>query len=166
MKGIIKLQYRKIFDQNVQKVWDKYVFDDTHLEYKMKCQEYTNEPEKTPFKELLKINPKAEKLHYLVSLASLNYLRWLEDKVPDIFNLVGERCIPFENFKFEILQSHYEDKSKHKVQIDFFSNPLYWIDTIGDNLLLSTEKPNLETEIKTFMLDLQANLTIYSIQNL
>jgi hypothetical protein len=131
MKGIIKLQYRKIFDQNVQKVWDKYVFDDTHLEYKMKCQEYTNEPEKTPFKELLKINPKAEKLHYLVSLASLNYLRWLEDKVPDIFNLVGERCIPFENFKFEILQSHYEDKINIRFRLIFFQTHFIGLIPLG-----------------------------------
>jgi hypothetical protein len=166
MKRLIKLQYRMIFDQNVQKVWDKYVFEDSHLEYRMKCQEYTNEPEKMSFKELLKVNPSAEKLQYLVSLSVLNHLRWLEDKMPDILNVMGERCIPFQNFKFEILQSHFEDKSKHIVQIDFFSDPLHWIDTIGDKLLLSIEKPNQDTETQTFMLNLQPNLTIYSIQNL
>lgn len=162
MKGIITLQYRKIFDKNVQKTWDKYVFDDTHLEYVMKSQFYSTE-HKT-FKDLLKAKPDAEKLHYLVSLAALNHLRALENLMPDVLNVVGNRCVPFENFKFEILQSHQEDKSKHRIMIDFFSKPLIWLETIDNKLLLAVAKKESNENLETFMLEMQPNLMINNIQ--
>lgn len=163
MKGIITLQYRKIFDKNVQRTWDKYIFDDTHLEYVMKSQFYSTE-HKT-FKEILKAKPDAEKLHYLVSLAALNHLRALENLMPDVLNLVGNRCIPFENFKFEILQSHQEDKSKHRIMIDFFSKPLIWLDTIDNKMLLAVESFDNQVITETFMLELQPNLMICNFKS-
>lgn len=165
MKGIIQLQYRKTFDKNVQKVWDSYIFEDTFLEYRMKCQEFADSVENLSFKELLRQNPKAEKLHYLVSLATLSHLNWLENKMPDILCL-GERCVPFEQFRFNIIQSHFEDKNKHKVQIDFFSKPLFWIDTLADKLLLATEKPAFDQAQSTFLIALEPNLSLISYQNL
>lgn len=162
MKGIITLQYRKIFDKNVQRTWDKYIFDDTHLEYVMKSQFYSTE-HKT-FKDLLKAKPDAEKLHYLISLAALNHLRALENLMPDVLNVVGNRCVPFENFKFEILQSHQEDKSKHRIMIDFFSKPLIWLETIDNKLLLAVVKKESNENLETFMLEMQPNLMINNIQ--
>lgn len=168
VKGLIKLCYRKLIDNNSTNNWDKYVFEDTHREFYMQAQQFDQKGQYTTFQELLLHIPKAEQIHYLVSTAALGYLRQLNGLIPELLNVWGQTCVPFKNFKFEILQSHIQQKEQHKVIIYFYSEILTWIDTIDKQILFAKDNQinTLDSgkEIETDLLPLIPNLNIISFQ--
>jgi hypothetical protein len=169
-KGIIRLCYKKIIDVNAQKQWEKHVFEDTYMEFFMQSQFYNQEEKYHTFEELIANVPNADKLHYLVSTAAINYIRQLNNLIPDITNAHQQLCLPFKNFRFEIIQSHIKSKEEHKVAIYFYSEPITWIDTIDNQLLIAydNQKETFEAgnEISTDLIALQPLLSISSFQNL
>ncbi|GAB4036442.1 hypothetical protein [Spirosoma gilvum] len=167
-KGIIRLCYRKIIDASSQKPWDKFVFDDTYQEFFMQAQYVNQEGKYSTFQELLDNVPNADRLHHLTSAAAVGYIRQLNQLIPDVANQAGKLCLPFSQFRFEIIQSHVQNKDAHRVAIYFYSEPLTWIDTV-DNLLLIAYGDQQEAlqdgkEIETDMIRLQPYLSISSFQ--
>ena len=162
-KRIITFCYRKIIDINSNKAWDKLVFEHSFAEFKMQAQLYNQDKKYNTFAELLHHEKGAEQLHFLVSGAIINYLRKLNDVVPDIANNIGRPFLTFKQFKFEIINSDIRDIDKHVIAISFYSEPLIWHDTIAPYLLTS---PTNETdgEILTDMVAIQPFLTIHSIK--
>lgn len=136
-KGIIKLGYRKIIDAAARKAWDQYVFNDTHLEFYMQAQRLDPEGKFPTFRLLQEKVAGADQLHYLTSTAAIGYIRQLNDLIPDVANRFGKLCLPFRNFRFEIIDSHIQDKSQHKIAIWFYSDPLTWIETVENNLVIA-----------------------------
>ena len=163
-KGIIQFCYRKIIDANSTKLWDKYVFDDTHQEFFMQAQYYNQAGILKTYREIIEQNPQAEKLQFLVSTAAVGYIQQLNGIVPEIVNAFGKLCLPFENFKFEIIQSHITDKQQHKIAIYFYSKPLLWIDTLDNQLLISSATEDLG-ELETDLIPLQPMLNIISLKS-
>lgn len=169
-KGIIRLCYKKIIDISAEKQWEKYVFEDTYREFFMQSQFYNQEGKYHTFQELITNVPGADKLHYLVSTAAINYIRQLNDLIPDITNAHQQLCLPFKNFRFEITQSHAKRKEEHKIAIYFYTEPITWIDTIDNQLLIAygnqNDKVRSGEEIQTDLITLQSFLSISSFQNL
>lgn len=167
-KGLIKIAYQKLIDSNSNNIWDKCVFEDTYKEYYMQAQQFDQGKQYPNFKDLLANNPKADQMHYLVSTAAIAYIRQLNDYIPELLNEWKKSCIPFKNFRFEIIESHIEDKNQHKVVIYFYSEILTWIDTIDNKLLLSqgNQSENLKQgiAIETEMLSLPPQASIVSFQ--
>lgn len=165
-KKVITLCYRKIIDAGNTSPWDKFVYEDSFAEFKMQAQFYNQEQQFTTFAEMLLNVPDAEKLHFLVSAAITGYLRQLNGIIPDILDNLGRRFLTFENFKFEIINSDINDPEKHKVAVNFFSKPLIWHDTIGNQLLVSRFKEIGEDETFTNLFELQPFVSIHSIKNI
>ncbi|UFH56952.1 hypothetical protein [Spirosoma sp. KNUC1025] len=167
-KGLIRLCYRKIIDASSTKLWDQYVFEDTYKEFYMQSQFYNQEHKYQTLQELIANVPNADRLHYLTSTAAIGYIRQLNQIIPDIANIAGKLCLPFTQFKFEIVHSHVEQKEVHKVAILFYSDWLTWIDTVDDRLLIAygDQQPALQTgqEIETDMVAQQPFLSISSLQ--
>ncbi|MDQ1140298.1 hypothetical protein [Pedobacter agri] len=109
---IITLCYRKIIDDSNSSHWDKFVHEDSFLEFKMQSQFYNQDGKYGTFAELLMHVPGADKLHFLVSAAITGYLRQLNGIIPDILDNLGRRFLTFENFKFEIINSDFNDIEK------------------------------------------------------
>ncbi|WP_420150565.1 hypothetical protein [Spirosoma sp.] len=168
VKGLIHLSYRKLIDASSQKLWDKYVFDDTYMEFYMQAQFYNQENKYNTFQELLDNVANADRLHYQTSTAAIGYIRQLNGIVPDITNRLGKLCLPFTLFKFEIVQSHVQKKEDHKVAILFYSEPLTWLDTIDSTLLIAygdqREALQAGKAIDTDMITLQPYLSVSSFQ--
>ena len=166
-KGIIRLSYRKIIDADSQKLWDKYVFEDTYMEFFMQAQFYNQENKYATFQELLDNVPNADRLHNLTSSAAVGYIRQLNQIIPDIANRSGKLCLPFSQFKFEIVHSHVQDKNAHRVAIQFFSDPLTWLGTIQDTMLIAygdqREALAQGMEVETDTIALQPYLSISSV---
>ena len=160
----ITLCYRKIIDAKSPTPWEKLVFEDTYLEFKMQAQLYNTEKKYTTFSELLQYVPHAEKLHFLVSAAAVNYIKQLHDRIPDVTNTLGKTFLSFQHFQFEIIQSHISNKAMHAIAINFYSNPLIWYSTIGDNLLLSENKTDDADQTLTNLFKLRPFVNIHSIQ--
>lgn len=164
-KGVIKFCYRKAIDASSNKTWDKYVFESSYKEFLMQVQFYNQEKKFNTFSDLLLNVPATEKLHFLVSAAITGYMKQLNGIIPDILNSLGKHFLQFKNFKFEIINSDIRNKEIHKVAINFFSEPMTWHETIGDNLLLSEEgKEKTGEDFQTYLLALQPFLSIYSLK--
>jgi hypothetical protein len=165
IKGIIRLQYRKIIDVNATKTWDKLVFDASYNEFLLQSQFYNQEKKYTTFRELLTHVPAAEKLHFLVTPAIIGHLQQLNGKVPDILNQTGKLFLPFKGYKFEIINSDVRNKAKHLVVVNFISEPLTWYDTVDNLLLVSANQVvDGQEEILTEMFTMQPYLSIYSLK--
>lgn len=165
-KRIIRLLYRKIIDVNAQKPWEKHVFNDSYAEFLMQAQLYNRDKKYNSFGELVAYVPNAEKLHFLVSGSVVGHLQQLNGKIPDILNNLGRLFLPFNSYRFEIINSDIRDKSKHQVAVNFFSAPINWYDTIDNQLLVSVEEQT-ETagdEILTEMFAMQPFLSICSLK--
>lgn len=164
-KKIIRLCYRKVIDTSSQKDWDKLVFESTYKEFLMQAQFYNQEKKYNSFAEIILNVPAAEKLHFLVSASIVGYLQQLKGKMPGILNTLGKHFLEFKNYRFEIINSDIKNKNNHKVAINFFSEPLIWLDKIGDRLLLSQlNGQKNEDGILTDMVQLQPFLSIYSLK--
>jgi hypothetical protein len=117
----------------------------------------------TTFSEILQNNPDAQRLHFLVSPSVIGYLKQMNGTIPDILNNLGKHFLKFSNFQFEIVNSHLTDMSKHQVAVNFYSEPLTWIDTIGDFLLVSEQSPS-SAEFQTHLFQIQPYLTIQTLK--
>lgn len=156
--------YRKIIDARSERSWEKLLFDDTYKEFKMQHQLFDPQKKYSTFSELLHTVPAAQQLHFLVSAAATGYVHQLGEKMPDIKNNLGQSFIAFRNYRFEIIQSDTKDKSMHAVAISFISEPLEWLDTIGEYLLLTAGGSSISQETRTEMVAMQPFLSIYSLQ--
>jgi hypothetical protein len=159
----ITLCYRKIIDANSQGSWEKMVFEDSYNEFRMQAQLFNQEKKFKTFAELLQDNPDAQRLHFLVSPAVVGYLRQLNGTIPDILNNIRKHFLKFSQFQFEIINSNLLDRSKHQIAINFYSEPLTWLDTIGDYLLV-TDQDASTSEVQTQIFKLQPYLTINSLK--
>jgi hypothetical protein len=139
------------------------VFQDSYQEFKMQAQLYTQEKPYRSFAELLQQVPGADRLHFLVSGAVTGYLQQLNEIVPDILNNLGQQFLQFTQYQFEIINSDLQDRSRHRVAINFYSEPLCWHDTISNYLLLSPQKEQ-GGECLTHLFQLQPYVSIFSLQ--
>ncbi|WP_231426711.1 MULTISPECIES: hypothetical protein [Pedobacter] len=163
-KKVITICYRKIIDDSNLNYWDKFVHEDSFLEFKMQSQFYNQEEKYTTFAEIMLNVPDADKLHFLVSAAITGYLRQLNGIIPDILDNLGRRFLTFENFKFEIINSDINNIEKHKIAINFFSKPMIWHDSINDFLLVSQQHEVDEDEVFTNLFQLPPFVSIHSIK--
>jgi hypothetical protein len=168
MKGLIRLSYRKVIDVTSAKRWDRAVFDETYQEFYMQAQQYDQAGTYQTLQELIDNVPKAEQLHYLTSRVAMGYLQQVNQIIPDLLNASGQEAVPFTQFKFEILASDIKLKDAHKIAITFYSDPITWIDTLGNALFVAygDQRQLLAEgkEVSTDLLMLQPNLTIWSYQ--
>ena len=167
-KGIIRLSYRKIIDASSRKPWDRFVFDDTWQEFFMQAQFYNQAQQHTTYQTLLEQVPEAAKLPYLTSRAAIGYIRQLNEIIPDIQNSFGKLCLPFTQFTFDIIHAHLQQKDEFRIAILFQSEPLTWIDTIDDRLLIAYGDQRAVVQegqaIETDLIALQPYLSLSSFQ--
>lgn len=134
----------------------------------MQSQYYNQAGKYTTFQELIDHVPTADRLHTQTSTAAIGYIRQLNGAIPDILTNSGKLCLPFTEFTFEILRSHVNNKDMHKIAITFYSEPITWIDTVGNALLIAygdkREAILNGDEVNTDLLLLQPFLSISSIQ--
>jgi hypothetical protein len=163
MNKTIRLCYRKIIDSSSQKAWERLVFEDSYAEFKMQCQRFNEGSRFSSFGEMIANNPSAEQLHFLTGNTAAAYTKQLNGKIPDMLNTLGKHFLPFSNYRFEIINSDITDISKHKVAINFFSEPITWVSSIGEKIIVSINGTVENGELLTETLVLQPFVSIYSI---
>lgn len=156
----IKLGFRIILTKDSQSRWEKFVWDSTYQEFLMQSQLFNDkENPSESFKQLLSKNTKAEQLHFLVSMAAHPYLlQWkgLTYPMPDV---LGNRFLPFENYRLDIIDSSIQDKSLHEIGITFYSPLLTLLDIVDGHYLLS-QQGNIADGVETMMFKMQPRLSI------
>ena len=163
---IIRISYRKIIDSSSTSAWDRLVIDDTYTEFLMQSQFYNQEKKYHRLDELIVNVPGAEKLHFLVSSAVIGYLKQLNGKIPGPLNSQGKYFLTFTSYRFEIIHSDIRDKTAHRVAVIFYSEPLIWHTTVGDQLLVSPQTQVAGDDgLLTELVQLQPSLSIYSFKS-
>ncbi|MCK7556062.1 hypothetical protein MKQ70_13950 [Chitinophaga sedimenti] len=162
----ITLSYRKIIDAQSDKPWEKMVFEDSFTEFRMQAQSFDPLKQHRTFAELVQQVHGAAALHFLVSASVTGYLRQLGGRVPDVTDNLGKLFLRFENFRFEIIQSDRATIQQHRVAINFYSRPLYWLDTIHDYLLLSDPEsaPTGDDSVPAILYRLSPFVSIHAIK--
>lgn len=138
------------------------------MEFKMQAQNFSAGTNYTSYAELIRNFPNAQRLPAMVTPSVTGYVQQLENIMPDILNTLGRRFLKFNAFQFEIINSDINDREKHTVAVNFFSEPLIWHDTIDNYLLVSIydDKADTEGEVLTNLFQLQPYLNIHSVKNI
>ncbi len=164
MKQVIRFCYRKIIDVSSSTAWERLIVEDSYTEFKMQCQRFNEGGKYSSFGEMLHNNPSAEQLHFLTSAAAVGYVKQLNNIMPDVKNTLGKRFLPFSNFKFEIINSDIKDIKKHRVAVSFYSNPVQWITTVGNAMILAVNNTVENDELLTDTFVVPSFVSIYSIK--
>lgn len=134
----------------------------------MQAQSYNPNNTYHTFQEIVQHVAHADRLHYLTSRAAVGYIRQLNQQIPDILNTLGKRCLPFTKFTFEIIQSDLHHQDAHKVAIHFYSDPITWLDSFQNTLLIAygdqREAIFAGNEVETDLIELQPYLSISTFQ--
>lgn len=134
----------------------------------MQAQFYNQAQQHTTYQALLEQVPEAAKLPYLTSRAAIGYIRQLNEIIPDIQNSFGKLCLPFTQFTFDIIHAHLQQKEEFRLAIIFQSEPLTWLDTIDDRLLIAYGDQRAVLQeglaVDTDLIALQPYLSLSSFQ--
>lgn len=159
-KAQIKLAFRIVITKDSQSRWEKFVWDSTYQEYLMQLQLYNDaENPSLTFKQLLSKNEKAEKLHFLVSMAAHPYLLQWKGLVYPMPDTLGNNYLPFQNYRLDIIDSNIKDKNAHEIGITFYSPLLTLIDILDGHYLVSING-NIEDGVETMMFKMQPRLSV------
>ena len=154
-----------MINKDSQTHWEKFIWENTYQEFLMQAQIYNDkESPSLTFKELFAKNEKAEKLHFLVSMAAHPYILQWKGKIYHLADNLGNNFLPFENYRLDIIDSHIKDKSKHEIGITFYSPLLTLIDIWEGHYLISLNE-NISEGVETMMFKIQPRLSVvYYIQ--
>lgn len=157
------LCYRKLIDSSSKGRWEQLVFDAAYREYLMQVQYFDKDEKFDRYSDLRLAEKGAEKLPFLVSGALDGYLQQLDAKVPDVVNNIGKYFLRFSQYQFEIIEANRSKQSTFRIAVSFFTDPLLWLDTIGNYLLLQQvgEQENL-----THLFALRPYVNIHSVKEL
>ncbi|MBB6499041.1 hypothetical protein [Pedobacter cryoconitis] len=166
-QSVIVFCYRKIIDANSSSPWEKLVFDDSYLEFRMQFQNFNKERKCFTFAELIRQQADAERLHFLVSPSVSGYIQQLRGQIPDVVDVLGKQFLNFSRYRFELINSDIRHAQGHQVAINFYSSSMNWYHTIGNTLLLSedsAESTDEDSAIQTYLYQLQPFVSIHTLK--
>ena len=108
---------------------------------------------------------RANSLHYKQGFSIGHFIAQLNNKIPVIKDNRGNE-ISFEVANFELIESHIEDISLHKVAINYQTGLLLLIEIMGEYLLLADDNLPEHGPVDTFVLRMQPDLSIVSYEEI
>lgn len=152
MKAKIKLAFRIVITQESELLWDRYVFEDSYLEYKIQHQAFdTKDNPVKNYWELLAKNPNAAQIPYLLCTSISNYVTQLGGVIKSLPDVLGNTFFPIETFNLDLIGSHIQDPAKHRIGLTFYTPTLLLIDLIDGKYLLSKDVASENQCRETFM---------------
>ena len=162
-KAKIKLIYRQVIDESSESGFEKAIFQASYQEFLLKSQTYNMEGKFKTFSKIKANDGRANSLHYKLSFAVGHFIAQLNNKMPVIKDNLGNK-LSFETAGFELIESHVEDISLHKIAINYITGFLSLIELMGEYLLLAPGDLPENELIETFVLRMQPDLSIVSYQ--
>lgn len=159
----IKLVYKQVIDGACESSFEKAIFQASYQEFLLKSQAYNPEGKFKTFSELKANDGRANSLHYKLSFSIGHYIARLDNKMPLITDSLGSK-LAFDIARFELLESHTEEISFHKVAINYETEILTLIELIGEYMLLAKGDFIQNEMLETFMVRLQPGLSIVGYQ--
>ena len=160
----IKLVYKQVIDEFSEGGFEKAIFKASYQEFLLKSQAYNMGGKLQTFTRMKENAGQANSLHYKLSFSVLHFIAQLNNKMPAIMDNLGNK-ITFETPAFELIESHTEHISQHRVAINYETPYLMLVEVMGEYLLLATGDFNDSEEVKTFVVRMQPNLSVTSYQD-
>ena len=160
-KAKIKMVYRQVIDESCSSAFEKAIFQASYDEFLLKSQAYNSEGKFKTFSKIKANDGRANSLHYKLSFSVGHFIAQLNNKIPVIKDNKGNK-ISFEVANFELIESHIEDASFHKVAINYETGLLSLIEIMGEYLLLANDDLPEHGPTDTFVLRMQPDLSIVS----
>lgn len=162
-KAKVKMIYRQVIDESCRSGFEKAIFQASYDEFLLKSQAYNVEGKLKTFSKIKANDGCANSLHYKLSFSVGHFIAQLNSKMPVIKDNRGNK-ISFEVANFELIESHIEDMSLHKVAINYETGLLSLIGIMGEYLLLAPDDLPEHGPIETFVLRMQPDLSIVSYE--
>lgn len=164
-KAKIKLVYKQFIDESSVSSFEKAIFNASYQEFLLKSQAYNMNGRLKSFSKIKSNDGRANSLHYKLSFAVVHFISQLNNKIPVIKDNLGNK-ISFETARFELIESHTEDISLHKVAINYETAILTLIEFMGEFLLLTCDNFDENKTAETFVLRIQPHLSIISYEEI
>src|SRR6201996_2563783 len=150
-RATIKLAYTQVIDAASAGDSERDVFRASYQEFLLKSQAYNLEGKFKTFTKLKANDGRANSLHYKLGFSVVHFIAQLNNKMPLIKDNIGNK-LSFETARFELIESHIEDISLHKVAINYETGFLTLIDLMGEYMLLGPEDLPENQRIETSVL--------------
>lgn len=157
----LTLCYRKLIDSSTKGRWEQLVHEAAYREYRLQVQYFDKDGRYERYPDLLRATKEAERLPFLVSGAISGYLQQLDGKVPDMVNNIGKYFLRFSQYQFEIIDADKRQPSALRIALSFYTDPLLWLDTVGNYLLLQQME---EQGSLTHLFALRPYINIHSVK--
>lgn len=140
MKTLVKFAFRIVIDKDSAHPWDKLVFGDTYTEYRIQHQAFAGENKDiSAYWQLLKHQPEAKKIPFLLASAAANYIAQLDGEIRSLPDVLGDSFFEFSDWKLDLISSDLNNRDKHKIGITFYTPKLQLIDIIDSKYLISKD---------------------------
>jgi hypothetical protein len=166
-KALIKLAYRQVINEQSRSIFERNVFIASYNEFLLKSQTYNQERKFRSFKEMVNSDGRANSLHYKLSFPVLPFIELLHKKIPSLKDNAGKQ-IPFDHWQFELIDSDIKNKNMHTVAVNYFTDTITVLETLGEYMLLSLgDKSDCINDVsETFVLKVQDGLSITKFQQI
>ncbi|MBB3056746.1 hypothetical protein [Mucilaginibacter gotjawali] len=165
IRGKIKLVYKQEIGEKTESDFEKAIFKASYHEFLLKSQAYNPGRRFKTFKEMQEADGRANSLHYKLSFSVLYFISQLNNTMPVIKDNLGNKLC-FETPRFELIASHTEDISQHKVAVYYETGTLTLLEFMGEYLLLSYSNKAENEAMGTFVVKIQPNLSILNYQGI
>jgi hypothetical protein len=162
-KAKIKLVYRQVIDESSQSGFEKAIFHASYQEFLLKSQAYNPEAKFKTFSKMKANDGRANSLHYKLGFAVTHFIVQLNNRIPLLKDNLGNK-MSFEIARFELIESHIDDISLHKIAINYEVAILNLVELFGEYMLLSRNEAAEGEPVETFVLRMQPDLSITSYQ--
>jgi len=162
-KAKIKLVYKQEIDEKSVSAFEKAIFHASYQEFMLKSQAYNRDGKLKTFSKMKANDGRANSLHYKLSFAVLHFISQLNNQIPVIKDNLGNK-LKFEIPHFELIESHTEDISLHKVAISYETGFLTLVAFMGEYLLLTNGNAPENEMAETFVIQIQQGLSIKNYQ--
>ena len=159
MKPQIKLVYRQIIDATTESGFEKAILQASYREFLLKSQAYNMDGKYKTFSKIKANDGRANSLHYKLSFSVLHFISQLNNKMPLIKDNLGQK-VAFETARFELIESHTQDISLHKIAINYETGYMTLVEFFGDFMLLAKGEILLGEAAETFVLKMQPGISI------
>ena len=164
-RGKIKLVYKQEIGEKSESGFEKAIFQASYQEFLLKSQAYNPGLLFKTFSRMKEADGRANSLHYKLSFSVLHFISQLNHKMPVIKDNLGNK-LTFETPRFELIESHIEDISLHKVAVYYETESLTLLEFMGEYLLLSNCNKAENELTETFVVRMQPNLSILNYQGI
>jgi len=161
--ALIKLAYKQIIDASAQGRFERSVLQASYQEFLLKMQTYNPNLEFKTFTALKAHDGRANSLHYKLSFSVGHFIQALDNKIPGLTDNLGN-AVKFGIPQFELIESHINDISSHKVAITYTTGILTLVNQLAEFMVLAEGDVSEKFVADTFILKMQHGLSITSYQ--